>query len=137
METPITSMKVITRTIVIKGLGNDIIEIERVSLSIKKHGNHFLKKLFTEDEISYCLRHKSPETHFSGRFAAKEAIAKALGTGFGKSLSWLDISILPKETGAPVCIFSDAANEHFGNPKMMLSISHSKYLATAVAIWVE
>src|SRR5438477_181350 len=77
----------------IKGLGNDIIEIKRVREAIRRHGIHFLNRLFTQREQDYCYKYKDPDPHFAGRFAAKEAIAKALGTGFGAHLSWVDLEI--------------------------------------------
>ena len=78
----------------IKGLGNDILEIDRIRRVIESHGSQFYKKIFNQRELEYCLAHKDVATFLAGRFAAKEAIAKAMGTGFGASLSFLDIEIL-------------------------------------------
>lgn len=120
-----------------KGIGNDIIEIDRIRKTIKKHGPHFHKKIFTEQELEYCLSHQDPAIPLAGRFSAKEAIAKALGTGFGKDVSWLDISIVNDEKGRPYPLFTNAFNEVFQKPKILISISHTKIYATAVAIWVD
>ncbi|MBI5274296.1 MAG: holo-ACP synthase [Chlamydiales bacterium] len=117
-------MKNNNQTIV--GIGTDIIEIERIHASIKEHGDKFLSRLFTPKEIAYCRQHKNPEKHFAGRFAAKESIAKAIGSGFGKHLSWKDIEILPNEEGQPIARLS--------NYHIMLSISHCNSYAVAVAI---
>ncbi|PIS03045.1 MAG: holo-ACP synthase [Chlamydiae bacterium CG10_big_fil_rev_8_21_14_0_10_42_34] len=120
----------------IKGLGNDIIEIERVRKSIERHGQHFLNRLFLQKEQDYCYKYKDPVPHFAGRFSAKEAVAKALGTGFGSELSWHDIEILGDEHGKPTVHLSAAAKERFNNPHLLVSISHSASHATAVAIWI-
>ena len=108
-----------------KGLGSDIIEIERIRASIDRHGMHFLNRLFTQKEQDYCYQFKDPSPHFAGRFAAKEAIAKAFGTGFGAELSWHDVEILNDEKGKPTVHLSTAALNHFMNAKMHLTISHS------------
>ena len=119
----------------IRGIGNDIIEIARIQKSIESHGSRFLKKLFTEKEQAYCQG--TPDfqaTRFAGRFAAKEAIAKALGTGFGESLSWLDIEITNDSAGKPLARLSESAAKRFGQPSLMVSISHCHEYATAVAM---
>ena len=119
-----------------QGIGIDIIEIDRVRQSIDRHGQHFLNRLFCQQEQDYCYRFKDPGPHFAGRFAAKEAIAKALGTGFGADLSWQDIEVIGDEHGKPTVHFSDAAKKRFNNPQMLLSISHSTTHATAIAMWI-
>lgn len=121
----------------IKGLGNDILEINRIRKTIEKHGPHFYKKLFNKRELEYCLAHKDPATLLAGRFAAKEAIAKAMGTGFGALISFLDIEILNDELGRPFVECSDSFNEIFNSPHIILSISHCKEYANAVALWIS
>jgi holo-[acyl-carrier protein] synthase len=119
----------------IQGLGNDIIEVERIEKSIERYGSHFLQKIFTPSEIAYCVKHNKQSRHFAGRFAAKEAIAKALGCGFGHKLSWHDVEILNHATGKPYVILSQKASTLFNAPVIHLSISHCKKYASAVAIW--
>lgn len=119
----------------IKGLGTDIIEISRIASSIERYGQRFLDKMFTAKEQDYCLQHTTSATHFAGRFAAKEAVVKALGTGFGASASWLDIEILNDEQGKPYVTLSPTLNRLFHNPKILISISHCKSFATATAIY--
>ena len=121
----------------ILGLGNDIIEIERITQSIERLQTHFLDKLFTEKEQAYCNQHKNAATHYAGRFAAKEAIAKAFGFGFGEKISWKDIEILPDEFGKPIVLLSPKMRSQFNNPNILLSISHCNAYATAVAIWTN
>lgn len=116
------------------GLGNDIIEIQRIARALKRHGHRFLDQIFTTEEQAYCLRHQQSERHFAGRFAAKEAIAKALGTGFSTGISWHDIEILNNTAGKPVVYLSERLNKQFQTPEIQLSISHCKEYATAVAL---
>lgn len=121
----------------VQGLGNDIVEIERIRQSVERHGQHFLDRLFTHKEQEYCLQYKDSVPHFAGRFAAKEAIAKALGTGIGSELAWHDLEVLGNEHGKPLVHLSDAAKKRFHDPKILLSISHSTTHATAVALWLH
>lgn len=117
-----------------KGLGTDIIEIKRIEKIIFKYGQKFLDRLFTKTEQRYCLRHKKSSQHFAGRFAAKEAIVKALGTGINKQINWLDIEIKNDNHGKPLVELSSALKQQFNVPRFLISISHSKEYATAVAI---
>ena len=117
------------------GLGNDILEIERIRKSIALYEEQFLSRIFTEKEREYCLKYKDPIPHFAGRFSAKEAIVKALGTGIGEHASWKDIEILNDSAGKPVVHFSGALKDKIGNTAMKISISHCETYVTAVAIW--
>lgn len=119
------------------GLGNDVIEVKRIEQAINKYKNKFLHRLFTNKEIEKSHTFKDPTPYFAGRFAAKEAIAKALGVGFGKSLSWLDIEILNSPSGQPIVELSKASARHFKSPNILISISHTKLVATAVAIRIQ
>lgn len=118
-----------------KGIGNDILEIERMRGSVDRHGQHFINRIFTQKEQDYCYKFQDPIPHFAGRFSAKEAIAKALGTGFGAHLNWHDIEILNDDLGKPIVLFSDAAKQKFNHPHVLVSISHSQTQAIAVALW--
>ena len=131
----------LTKVITIKykmkfsGIGHDIIDISRIDESISKFGDRFLVKLFSEKEIAYCNSKATPAIHFAGRFAAKEAIAKALGTGLGKMLEWKDIEIINASLGKPEVFLSEKAYKLFNNPTILLSISHCKSYATATALY--
>jgi len=119
----------------IYGIGNDIIEVKRILKSIKTHGQHFLDKLFTQNEQQYCNSFRLHEIHFAGRYAAKEAVSKALGTGFGKELKWLEFEIINNELGKPEVIFLDDSKRQVY--KMQISISHCKDYASAIAICLK
>ncbi len=121
----------------LQGLGNDIIEISRVREAHQEHGEAFLNRLFTKKEQDYCSLHKDPFPRFAGRFAAKEAIAKALGCGIGKEAAWHDIQILANENGKPEVHFSGELKKRFKDPKVLVTISHCKEYASAVAIWID
>ena len=121
----------------ILGIGNDIIEIERIRKSIDTHGLRILSKLFTTKEQDYCLKHKDPVPHFAGRFSAKEAIVKALGTGFGEHATWLDIEIINEQNGKPTVHFSNAMEKRLKGTTVMISISHCQLYVTAFAVWTR
>jgi len=118
----------------IHGIGTDIIEIERITGSIERHGSHFLDRLFTTEEQEYALRFQESARTFAGRFAGKEAVAKALGTGIGEEVSWKDIKILNDTRGKPIVILAAHLMERFGHPEILLSISHCKQYATAFCV---
>ncbi len=115
------------------GVGIDIIEIDRIRKSILRHGSHFIKKIFTQREQEYCSRYQDPVPRYAGKFAAKEAVVKALGTGFGAEVAWTDIEILHADTGAPYPLLSPSLRERFGAAHLLISITHSREYAAAVA----
>ena len=112
----------------ILGTGIDIIEIERVQKAIERWGEAFLNHVFNDEEIQYARQHKSPYQHYAARFAAKEAVYKAIG--HDPRLGWKDMTIVNDAHGQPCCVF---ANQEFKH-KVFLSISHSKHYAVANAI---
>ncbi|WP_097027284.1 holo-ACP synthase [Clostridium peptidivorans] len=117
----------------IGGTGIDIIEIYRIKSAMMKN-NNFIYKIFTEREIDYFERRKFLPEVVAGNFAAKEAIAKALGTGFRK-FSLRDIEILRDELGAPVALLHGSSKELVKEPyKLHVSISHSRENAIAYAV---
>jgi holo-[acyl-carrier protein] synthase len=119
------------------GIGNDIIEVERLQKSLDRQGQPFYDRLFTDREQQYCRQFKEPMPHFAGRFAAKEAIAKALGTGLGARVQWQDIEVLNDALGKPIVFLSETLQKEFDNPHLLVSISHTASYATAVAIWLN
>jgi holo-[acyl-carrier protein] synthase len=119
---------------IIKGVGTDIIEIERIKVAIERHGSRFLDRLFTEKEQSYCGRYKDPTPHYAGRFAAKEAILKALGTGLHAEMTWKEIEIVNDLQGKPEVQLSARLKASLAVAQIFLSISHCESYATATAI---
>ncbi|MEP2777314.1 MAG: holo-ACP synthase [Luteolibacter sp.] len=122
---------------IIFGIGIDVVEVDRIEAAIEKQGDLFLNRLFTQREREYCCRQKRPALHYAARFAAKEAVSKALGTGIGKSAGWLDMEVLRGESGAPTMIFSGNAAaflEEHGIAAVQVSLSHAKEYAAANAV---
>ena len=117
------------------GVGVDIIEIERIQGSVEKFKDHFLNKIFTEVELNYCLSKKNKYQHLAARFAAKEAIAKALATGWNKEFRWKDIEIYNEKNGMPKVKLFGKLRTFLGNDKSLkISISHSRDYVTCIAI---
>jgi holo-[acyl-carrier protein] synthase len=121
---------------IIRGLGHDILEIERFRKTFKTHGDRLIQRIFTPREQTYCLKYSDPIPHFAARFSAKESIVKALGTGIGETVSWLDIEIINDEKGKPNVHLSEKLNTHFKHPHLMLSMSHCDHYVSTVAIFL-
>lgn len=122
----------------ILGIGNDIIEIQRIAKNIERYGQKFLDRIFTPLEQAYCLKHRDPARNFAGRFAAKEAVVKAFGTGFGAHISWTDIEIINAPSGKPYVHFStQLTNKLPTDSHVFISISHCQDYATAFALWAD
>src|ERR1043166_8873519 len=93
------------------GIGVDLVECERIDRSLERFGEKFLRRVFTEGEIKYSMSMKFPARHLAARFAAKEAVSKAFGTGIGKAMGWKNIDIRKKKSGEPFLVFSGPAQE--------------------------
>src|SRR5438067_9031837 len=121
----------------ILGVGIDIIEVARIQASYERFGERFLNRILHANEIAYCLSHKAPAPFLAARFAAKEAISKAFGTGIGAELGWQDMEVGRKESGEPFVILRDAGQrllEARKGSKVLVSLSHTQAHATAVAV---
>lgn len=119
------------------GLGVDMEEIARIGAAIKRHGQAFLERIFTPGEIAYCERYHDPVERYAGRFAAKEAAMKALGTGWSKGVRWRDIEVAREPGSRPTIVLHGAAREHaerLGARHISLSISHTGNFALAQVI---
>ncbi len=124
----------------IVGLGTDIVEIVRIGEMIERHGELFLQRVYSELEIKYCQRHKEAIQHYAGRWAAKEAVMKTLGTGFTKGVGWTDIQILNRQSGQPIIELSGGAErvaKMKGIDEVLITISHCKAYATATAVALQ
>ena len=121
----------------ILGSGIDIIEVQRVEAAYKKFGDRFLQRILRPSEMAYCFSHKSPGPFLAARFAGKEAISKAFGTGIGRQLGWQDMEICRKESGEPYVVLhgkGETLLRERGGRTVHLSLSHTALQATAVAI---
>jgi len=121
----------------ILGAGIDLVELARIRKSLEEFGERFLERILRPAEISYCVSHKDPAPFVAGRFAAKEAVAKAFGTGIGRELGWLDMEVCRKESGEPFLALHGEGLKLLakrGGRKIHLSLSHTATHATAVAI---
>lgn len=115
------------------GLGLDATDIARIAGVIERHGDRFVRRIFTDGEIEYAMRRRMPAVHFAGRFAAKEAAMKALGTGFSRGVVWRDIEVV-RRGGPPQLLLHGGAARRFaaiGGQTSLLTITHSDQLALA------
>ncbi len=122
----------------IVGLGMDATEIPRVADMLQRYGQRFLERVFTTDEIAYCMRRRNPAPHLAGRFAAKEAGMKAIGTGHTMGVLWRDLEVV-RHGGPPQLLFHNAAGGHFarlGATRALLTITHTDTLALAHVVLV-
>jgi holo-[acyl-carrier protein] synthase len=122
---------------VIIGVGVDIVEIERLRGTLERQHDRFIRRVFTDAEQDYCRMHRDPVPHYAARFAAKEALFKALGTGWAKGLSWKDAEVVRTPMGAPVLkLLGQAQNLSLslGTRAAHLSLSHSRDFAVAIVI---
>jgi holo-[acyl-carrier protein] synthase len=120
------------------GLGIDLTEIGRIGAAIERYGERFLKRVFTEGEVAYCSRRRKSAIHFAGRFAAKEAAMKALGTGHTPEVLWRDIEVVRK-FGPPQLLFHRGAFRRFsaiGAETSLLTITHTDSLALAQVLFL-
>jgi holo-[acyl-carrier protein] synthase len=121
----------------ILGIGIDMVETARIQASIDRFGDAFLQRFLLPQEIEFCKSHRYPVTHVAARFAAKEAVAKAFGTGLGEELGWLDIEIGRKPTGEPFLVLHEKAIKLFqarGGKGSHLSLTHTEQYAAAVVV---
>lgn len=117
------------------GIGIDIIEIDRIKSSIEKYGDHFLNKIYTETELNYCMSKGNRYQHLAARFAAKEAVFKALTTGWSRDVGWQDIEIYNEPNGMPqVKLKGDLESFLTDGKNLKISMSHSRDYVTCVAI---
>jgi holo-[acyl-carrier protein] synthase len=121
----------------ILGIGTDIVEVARIQKLLRDKADEFLPRVFTTAEIDYCGRKANPALHYAGRFAAKEAFMKALGTGWAKGVGFGDIGVLNDTEGKPALHIAGEAKrilDGFGPSFLWLSLSHTREYATATVV---
>lgn len=119
------------------GIGLDVIEVDRIQRSLKRFKSRFRERVFTAAEIADCSSRGRPSLAYASRWAAKEALMKALGTGWTGGVRFLDIEVLPLESGAPSMALSGATKERWealGAPRILLSLTDTRRTAAAVVI---
>jgi holo-[acyl-carrier protein] synthase len=119
------------------GIGVDLVECARIERSLDRFGEKFLRRVFTEGEIEYSMSMKFPARHLAARFAGKEAVSKAFGTGIGKAMGWRNIDISKKKSGEPFLVFSGPAQElasKRGVTSALITLSHTDRHAVACVV---
>jgi holo-[acyl-carrier protein] synthase len=122
----------------IVGVGLDVAEIERIDAAITRYGQSFLDRVFTPREVEYCERFKNRFERYAGRFAAKEAAMKALGTGWARGVRWRDIEVVRAENGKPSLRLEGVAGEiarGMGVKNIVMTMTHSGNWALAQVIF--
>jgi len=121
------------------GIGVDIVETARIQSSLDRFGERFLRRVFTQEEQEYCSSMPFPARHYGARFAAKEAVSKAFGTGIGSRIGWRDIEIKRKDSGEPAIQFHGPAADlaaTLGVLQALVSLSHSDNYSVANAVLI-
>jgi len=121
----------------IVGTGIDITEVERIEATIQRFGRRFLERVFTAQEIRYCESKANKAERYAGRFAAKEAAMKAIGTGWSRGVTWQDVEVIRAAGSRPTIAFHGKAKEFFhklGAARAQLSITHTAEMAMAQVI---
>ena len=119
------------------GIGVDLVECARIERSLDRFGEKFLHRVFTGGEIEYSMSMKFPARHLAARFAAKEAVSKAFGTGIGKSMGWRDIDVHKKPSGEPFLVFAGGAEKlakERGVTNALITLRHSEQHAVATIV---
>jgi holo-[acyl-carrier protein] synthase len=122
------------------GLGADLVEVERIHGVLKRQGDRFLQRVFTDEEREYCAKMKFPHRHYAARFAAKEAVSKAFTTGIGAELGWKSVSIYHGVRHDPLVRLDEqgtALLRRIGGTRVLITLSHTDTNALAVAVIVR
>ena len=119
------------------GIGVDLVECARIQHSLDRFGDRFLHRVFTDGEIDYSMSMKFPARHLAARFAAKEAVSKAFGTGIGKAMGWRDLDVRKKPSGEPYLVFAGEAEQLAqtrGVTSALITLSHTDNHAMAMVV---
>ncbi len=121
----------------VAGVGIDVCDVARIAKLIDEYGEAFLRRTFSDGEIAYCSKKSNPAIHYAARFAAKEAMSKALGTGFSGEITLKSLCVGNAKDGSPYAILDSAAKariDHLNGKTMHISLTHLKDFAQAIAI---
>ncbi len=121
----------------IQGIGVDVVDVQRMKQMLAEKGDAFVSKVFTETEIAYCRKKKNPHEHFAARFAAKEAVSKAMQTGWSGEFRWKDLEVANEPSGAPKVILYREVAETLKSSRVLLSLSHTENTVVAFAVIEE
>ena len=116
------------------GIGVDVVDVKRMKIVLDSRGTPLIRKLFTDTEIAYCSAKANPHEHYAARFAAKEAISKAMQTGWSGKFRWKDVEVINNPSGAPKVILHDTIAEQLAHCRVHISLSHTENTVVAFAI---
>jgi holo-[acyl-carrier protein] synthase len=119
------------------GIGTDLIEVERVQKACESHGDRFIARIFTDNEISYCSAKKNPYPYYAARFAAKEAVSKAFTTGISQYLDWKSIEVSKGDREEPIIQLDEKGQKllkHLNGNRVLISLTHTLTMAQAFAV---
>ena len=118
----------------IVGIGVDVVDVKRMKVVLDSRGISLMRKLFTESEIAYCASKKNSHEHYAARFAAKEAVSKAMQTGWSGKFRWRDVEVINNPSGAPRVLLHDYVAEQLTKCHVHISLSHTENTVVAFAI---
>ncbi len=122
---------------IVRGVGTDIIECERIGRVLERQGDRFLKRVFTDQEQAYCMKMKNPVPHLAARFAAKEAVSKCFTTGIGESLGWKSVEVIKGEREQPIIRLDEKGRDllrKVGGTDVLVSLAHTENYGLAYAV---
>jgi len=122
------------------GVGIDLIEVSRIVRALERQADRFRKRVFTDEEIEYCDGMKFSGPHFAARFAAKEAVSKAFGTGIGEHFGWKSAGVLRNQLGKPTICLDESGRALLAKKEasdVLISLAHTREHATAIALLIR
>ena len=118
----------------IQGIGVDVVDVQRMHSILTEQGSTFVDRVFTATEISYCKSKQNPEQHYAARFAAKEAVSKAMQTGWSGIFRWKDVEVVNEPSGAPKIFLYNAVAKSLEKSTVHLSLSHTENTVVALVV---
>jgi holo-[acyl-carrier protein] synthase len=121
----------------VEAIGIDLVEVPRIAEAIRRYGDRFVTRVFTPWEIQYCNSKINPELSFAARFAVKEAVFKAIGTGFAEGVKWTSVEVVNDKRGQPEVRLGQGIRKHIGDKKIIISLTHTREYAMASAVLIS